>query len=67
VVAALSIHGLLSAGAVPDLTSSRLGIGRATVMPVSGAGWLFLGCAIWLFLAGLFAPLRRGRPCRAGR
>lgn len=57
-VAGLTVHGWLSAGYPPDVVSSRIGIGRLLLMPVEGVGVLLLALGLWLFLLGLFAPLR---------
>ena len=61
IVVGLTVDGWVSAGLSPDLTSSRIGIGRLALMPVEGPGVLLLAVGLWLFLLGLFAPLRRDR------
>ncbi|MEO6223827.1 MAG: hypothetical protein ABIP90_11305 [Vicinamibacterales bacterium] len=61
VVLVVAVNGWLSSGAFPDVTSARIGLGRASQMPVLGpfSGVLALGLAV--YLVGLFAPLRSGQ------
>jgi hypothetical protein len=62
VVVGLTVHGWLAGGVLPDVTSARIGFGRQSVMAIEGWSMLLLGLGLWLFLAGLFAPLRsKGR------
>ena len=62
VVVGLTVHGWMAGGVLPDITSARIGLGRPSVMAVEGWSTLLLGLGLWLFLVGLFAPLRsKGR------
>ena len=58
VVVGLTVHGWVAGGVLPDVTSARIGWGRQTVMAIEGGSLLLLGLGLWLFLVGLFAPLR---------
>jgi hypothetical protein len=55
------VNGWLSAGSLPDVTGSRIGINRAPLMPIGTSVSLLLAIGLVAYLAGLFAPLRRDR------
>jgi hypothetical protein len=52
----------LVTGALPDLTSPRIGRDSLALAPIEGPAVLFLGFGLLLYLAGLFAPLRSRIP-----
>lgn len=55
------VNGWLSTGSMPDMTSARIGIGRPAVIPILDLRLTaLLAVAFLVYLAGLFAPLRRG-------
>lgn len=54
-------YGWLSSGAMPDLTSARIGLGRPSLMPSLGPLSTWLGLGLLVYLAGLFSPLRGGK------
>ena len=58
-VAGVIAAGWLTAGDLPDVTSSRIGSGGRMLAPTDGAALLLLAFALWLFLGGLFAPVAR--------
>ena len=60
-VVALFVNGWLSIGALPDFTSARIGLGRATLVPIEGPTVWLVGLGLLIYLAGLFAPLRDRR------
>jgi len=66
VVTGLTVYGWLTKVNPPDVISSRIGLGRLERMPVDAVHVLLLATGLWLFLAGLFAPLarRERRPAR---
>jgi hypothetical protein len=45
---------------MPDLVAPRIGTGLPVTDPIEGSGVVFLAWGLWLYLAGLFAPLRSG-------
>ena len=60
-VVGVLISAALDARAMPDFTSSRIGLGRAPLMPIEGPALLLLGVGLLVYLSGLFAPLRSGK------
>jgi len=60
-VMGLTVHGWVTLGAPPDVLSPRIGRSAGVLMPITGSGMLLLALGLWLFLAGLFAPIRRDR------
>jgi hypothetical protein len=61
VVLGARIYGLVVTESLPDFTSSRIGLGHSLGMPGVGSVSLALGLGLLVYLAGLFAPLRRGK------
>ena len=57
VIAAVA-QGYLESGALPDLTSARIGLSRVTVMPMEGPAQLVVAIGALVYLVGMFAPLR---------
>jgi predicted phage tail protein len=51
-------YGWVTSGAMPDLTSARIGLGRPSMMPALGPFSALLGLGLLIYLAGLFSPLR---------
>ena len=60
VVLLVVVKGWLSSGALPSFTSARIGFGHAPLMPVDTRVSLFLALGLFVYVAGLFAPLRSG-------
>lgn len=60
-VMGLTVQGWVTLGAPPDVLSPRIGRTAGVLMPVTGPGMLLLAVGLWLFLVGLFAPIRRDR------
>ena len=54
------VKGWLSSGSLPSLVSPRIGLNHAALMPVGTGVSLLLALGLIVYLAGLFAPLRRG-------
>ncbi len=55
-----SVIGWLAVGALPSVTSPLIGgAGVATLIPMQGSAALMIGLGLVIYLAGLFAPLRR--------
>jgi hypothetical protein len=52
----------LVTGALPDLTSPRIGRDSLALAPIDGPAVLVLGLGLLLYLGGLFAPLRSRIP-----
>jgi hypothetical protein len=59
-LAFLAVRG----GVPPDLTSPRIGLDTSSVVPLPEGTltWIVLATGFLLYIAGLFAPLRRGGP-----
>jgi hypothetical protein len=51
--------GWASAGSVPDVLSSRIGNRSLVLLPIDGLALIPFAAGLLLYLAGLFAPLRR--------
>ncbi|MCR4373984.1 MAG: hypothetical protein NUW22_03975 [Acidobacteria bacterium] len=60
-VVGAGVYGWYDAGALPDLTSARIGLGRAVALPLQGPALMLCGVGLLLYLAGLLAPLGRRR------
>ena len=59
VVVGLTIYRQVTAAEPADVISSRIGPGGMAQMPLKATDLLLLATGLWLFLIGLFAPLRR--------
>lgn len=57
-VVILFANGWLSLNTPPDLTSPRVGAGRALLIPIQGPAMGLVGVGLLIYLAGLFGPLR---------
>jgi hypothetical protein len=57
VVLAVTVHGWVSAGSVPDVVSWRMGLPR--LVPIEGPAALLVAIGLLVYVRGLFAPLRR--------
>ena len=54
------VQGWSTVASLPELASARIGARPLMLIPVDGPGVLLLAVGSWLFLVGLFAPLRGG-------
>jgi hypothetical protein len=45
-------------GTLPDVTSARIGLGRSALLPLDGLAAAAFAVGLFVFLAGLFAPVR---------
>lgn len=54
------VQGWLSSGTLPNLTSARIGVNHAPLMPGGSSVSLLLALGLAIYLAGVFAPLRSG-------
>ncbi len=57
-VCGVSIYGWYATGSMPDVASSRIGLGREALMPTKGPGAVLLALGLLLYVVGLLAPLR---------
>jgi hypothetical protein len=46
-------------GTLPDVTSARIGLGRSALLPLDGLAAEAFAVGLFVFLGGLFAPLRK--------
>ena len=60
-IVGLFANGWLSLNTPPDFTTSRIGFGRAMLVPLQGPTLWLAGLGLLVYLAGLFAPLRNDR------
>jgi hypothetical protein len=60
IVVGASVWGWMSAGTLPDLLAPRIGPGRQPLLP-GGPAAAVIALGLFLYLAGLFAPLRGRR------
>lgn len=58
IVMLVFIKGWLASGGLPSVTSARIGLGHAPLMPVGTSVSLLLALGLVAYLAGLFGPLR---------
>lgn len=57
-VVGAGFYGWYDTGALPNLTSARVGLGRAAALPLQGPALVLCGVGLLVYLAGLLAPLR---------